>query len=57
MRIFLLYSLLTADCVHPITGLTITVILFILPRNLYFVHILSHFRLSAKDFDKLIATL
>ena len=55
MRIFLLYTLLTSDCVHPTTGLTIPVILFILPRNLYFVHNLSHFRLNSKHFNKLIA--
>jgi hypothetical protein len=39
MRIFLLYTLLTSNCEHPTTGPTIPVILFILPRNLYFVHI------------------
>jgi hypothetical protein len=57
MRIFLLYTLVTSDCVHPTTGLTIPVILFILPRNLYFVHIVSHFRLSVKHFSILIVLL
>jgi hypothetical protein len=57
MRIFLLYTLLTSDCVHPTTGLTIPVILFILPCNLYFVQIVSHFRLSVKHFSKLIILL
>ena len=57
MHTFLLYTLVTSDCEHPTTGVTIPVILFILLRYLYFVHTLSHCRISVKNFNKLIALL